>query len=330
MVKRLMAITASAVCTLAVSASAAESENSAPTAPPAEVEVAPRVLALGEAHRARIDEARAKIQAAIEKIRASENIEGVDKEELIAQLEAAAASLEASAPQLFELKGKALELKGKALELKGLADLEKQGLFYHQMDPKAIEEFENQAVWKDEALKFKQFAPGEAPQIYRFEELKGLAELGQPLTPEQLEELKALPQNLGRFYTPGEAGSFDPKRLRELEELRQYEEGNSAPHVRIFTPQQLEELKQTYSVFTPEQIEELKARAEADAAAGHPGWRPIDPQLSEHIAQLIQDHQFSAEQVAELNAQIEALIEEYIAEQGESDNDDASIEDGEG
>jgi hypothetical protein len=331
MVKRLIALTASAVCTLAVSASAAESENTTPPTPSAEVELAPRLLALGEAHTAKIDEARAKIEAAIEKIRATDNIEGVDKNELIAQLEAAAESLEANTPQLFELEGKALELKG-------LADAEKQGLLYKQMDPKAIEELKNQAqIWKDHALKFKQFAPGETPEVYRLEELKGLSELGQPLTPEQLEELKALPQKLQVFKVQGgEAGSFDLKRLRELEELRQYENGDAPSRVRVFTPQQLDELKQTYNVFTPEQIEELNALGKADASAAK-GYSyvfestPVDAQVRNLVASVLQGHQaFTEEQAAELRAQIEALVEQYLADKAEdTGNDESSNEDSE-
>jgi hypothetical protein len=206
MVKRIIALTATAVCTLAVSASAADPpDNTAPAAPPAEAaqaELAPRVLALQAVENAKPDESAAKIEAAIDKLRAAGELEGVNKDELIAQLQAAADSLKANAPQLSELKSQLDGVDGKLLQLHELKEL-------------------------------KGLAPGRAPQVYQ-------------LDPKAIEELKnnalILKDQALKFYVPRAQG-IDPQTLKELQELRVYGDGDKAPRAMVFTPEQLEELK---------------------------------------------------------------------------------------
>jgi len=277
MVKRLIALTATAVCTLAVSASAAESDNAAPPAPSAPSVVletraaaAPQVLALQALDNAKLDEATAKIEAAIEQLRAAGDIDGVNKDDLIAQLQAAADSLKADAPQVLELQ-------------RHLGDL--QGLEDKQV------------------LRLRELTPGAAPQVYNLDP-KTIEQLTQmyQLDPQAVQELKELAPNVNGqdIHIPHDEGNKELILNFKFTPDATVAPGE-APHAFVFTPEQIEELK-------------AQALAGADAARQVQVYTPADPALHAKIAQLVQSHQLTEAQVAELHARIEALVEQYIAE----------------
>ena len=246
-------------------------------------------------------------------------MKAIDKDALIAQLEAASASLDAQSSQMIQLQ-----------EFQGLAPLQNlQG----PLSADGLSEEKLYRVITPSSLKSRRTS----------------AKLYWELNPRDTPLLtwEQFSERYPNAISPGNDGEgeslYSPDVVPDTDEIpffyKREDVDNLLQRAPMFTPQQIDELKNVAPVFTPEQIEQLSKEA-AEAASSTQVSRLAELERIQgasvrrtplgYLRVFLKAWILARLTLIELKREIKALVDEFVAEH-QSENEDSSedVEDSE-